>query len=278
MSIPLPQTLSLNEEKKNKTLVSIEPCVPGYGVTLGNSLRRVLLASIPGSAVSGFKIKGVDHEFTTIPYVKEDVVEIILNLKKVRLKSFANESITLILNGQGNKVLTAKDIEKNPQIKIGNPEQPILTLTDAKAKVEMELIISNGRGYLTVEEREKEKADIGTIMIDALYSPVVNVNFEVENVRVGQMTDYERLILKIETDGTITGQEVMAEASSILADHFNFLVKELGGQVNIPAPVEKIEKEAAQLNSDFKESVKETVASEAVTEIKKKRGRPKKIA
>lgn len=275
MSIPLPQTLTIVEEKKNKTLVSIEPCMPGYGVTLGNSLRRVLLASIPGSAVSAFSIKGVDHEFTAIPGVKEDMVEIILNLKKVRIKSFSGEPVTLSLTGQGAKTLTAGDIEKNSQIKIGNPDQVILSLTDAKSKVDMTLTVSNGRGYVTVEEREKEKVDIGTIMIDCLYSPVVNVSFDVENVRVGQMTNYEKLILKIETDGTVSGKEVMTEASQTLADHFTFLVNELQGGAQF-AGLEIKETKPALEKIDEKPVAEEVEEVEA--EGKKKRGRPKKAS
>lgn len=275
MSIPLPQTLTIVEEKKNKTLVSIEPCMPGYGVTLGNSLRRVLLASIPGSAVSAFSIKGVDHEFTAIPGVKEDMVEIILNLKKVRIKSFSGEPVTLNLTGQGQKTLTAGDIEKNSQIKIGNPDQLILTLTDAKAKVDMTLTISNGRGYVTVEEREKEKVDIGTIMIDCLYSPVVNVSFDVENVRVGQMTNYEKLIIKIETDGTVNGKEVMTEASQTLADHFTFLVNELSGGTQFTGLEIKETKSVAE---EINEKPVAEEVEEVETEGKKKRGRPKKAS
>ncbi|MCX6784973.1 MAG: DNA-directed RNA polymerase subunit alpha, partial [Candidatus Komeilibacteria bacterium] len=236
----------------------------------------VLLASIPGSAVSAFKIKGIDHEFTAIPNVQEDVVEIILNLKRVRIKSFTGEPIIVNLSGQGQKVLTAGDIEKNPQIKVGNPEQVIATLTDAKAKLDMELTITNGRGYVTIEEREKEKVDIGTIMIDSLYSPVINVSFEVENVRVGQMTNYEKLVLKIETDGTVNGKEVMAEASQILTDHFAFVVKELGGQPMLETvattKTEALpETEIAAKESDLEEE-------EAPLEGKKKRGRPKKTS
>lgn len=276
MSIPLPHTLSITDEKHNKTLATIEPCVPGYGVTLGNSLRRVLLSSLPGSAISAFKIKGVDHEFTTIPHVKEDIVEIILNLKKIRIKSFADEPITLTLTGQGEKVLTAKDIEKNSQIIIGNPDHVILTLTDPKAKLDMELTISNGRGFITVEDRHKEKVDIGTIMIDALYSPVVNTSFEVENVRVGQMTDYEKLILKIETDGTISGKEVLAEAAQILFDHFAFVVREINGEVKttaLPEPEEIID--AAPVVA---EEIAAEDESEDGDEPKKRRGRPKKTS
>ena len=210
-------------ERPNTGVLTVEPCTPGYGTTLGNSLRRVLLASLSGAAVVAVKIKGADHEFSTIPYVKEDVLDIILNLKTLRMKSFAQEAVKLKLNVSGEKVVTAGDFEKNADIEIVNPDLVIAHLTDKQASLEMEITISSGRGYETSEERTKEKMDLGVIAIDALYSPVRNVSYKVEPTRVGDKTDYDKLILDVETDGTIDPLDACNSAVDILLDHFNLL-------------------------------------------------------
>ncbi|MCX6785577.1 MAG: DNA-directed RNA polymerase subunit alpha [Candidatus Komeilibacteria bacterium] len=283
MSIALPTTFNLKEAKDNRATVIIEPCYPGYGVTLGNALRRVLLSSINGAAIVAFKVKGTQHEFSALPHIKEDVVEIMLNLKKLRLKVFSNEPIILNLNVKGEKVVIAGDIQKNAQVEIANPNAVIATLTDKNAVLEMELIAQAGMGYVTVEERAKEKVDLGTIMIDALYSPVVKVGFEIENVRVGQRTDFDRLILKIETDGTISPSVAIAQAAEILNSHFQFILNAGQGEAGVapkagaaeevsvvePKASKKKEKETA--DSSSKALAKEEEKPKAV-----KRGRPKK--
>lgn len=219
--ISLPDKINVVDQKDNHYQVTIEPFYPGFGVTIGNALRRVLLSSLPGGAVTSFKINGVQHEFDAIPGVKEDVVEIMLNLKQLRLKSFSDEPVKLKLSAKGENILTAGDIDKNSEVEISNKDLVICTLTDKTSNMDMEITVENGLGYVTVEQREKEKLDIGTIAIDSSFSPIMNVGYNVENVRVGKMTNYEKLILDIITDGTITAEESISQASILLENHFN---------------------------------------------------------
>lgn len=222
-SISLPNKIYFTEEGKFRSQVVIEPLYPGYGVTIGNTLRRVLLSSLPGAAVVAVKIKGVDHEFSTIPNVTEDVVDIILNLKQLRLRIDSEEPVRLELRAKGVKEVKAKDIKPDPRVKIANPDLLIATLNSKTAEIQMEIIVEQGRGYVPVEMREGEKLEIGMIAVDAIYTPIRNVNFEVENVRVGQITNYDKLTITMETDGTITGREALDIASEILVEHFSLL-------------------------------------------------------
>lgn len=210
-------------ERMHEGVLTIEPCSPGYGTTIGNALRRVLLSSLPGAAVTAVKIKGVDHEFSTIPHVKEDVLEMILNLKGLRIKLHGDEPVKLFLSTKGEKVVTAGDFEKDAQVDIVNPDVVIATLTDKSATLEMEVTIGPGRGYRSTEERVKEKLELGNIAIDALYSPVLNVSYKVEATRVGEKTDFDKLVLRVETDGTIDAKDAVQQAVVILLDHFNLL-------------------------------------------------------
>ena len=211
-------------ERPNEGVFTVEPCSPGYGTTIGNALRRVLLSSLPGAAITAVKIKGVDHEFSTIEDVKEDVVEVILNLKSIRMKLFSDEPVKLFLKASGEKTITAAYFEKDSQVEIMNPTQQICTLTDKKATLEMEVTIGPGRGYRTTEDRVKEKLELGNIAIDALYSPVLNVSYKVEATRVGEKTDFDKLVLRIETDGTVDPKDAVDQSVKILLDHFNLLV------------------------------------------------------
>lgn len=254
MRIPLPTTLTIKETKDHKATVVMEPCYPGYGVTVGNSLRRVLLSSIEGAAITAFKIEGVQHEFTSLPFIKEDVVEIMLNLKNIRLKVFSDEPIVLNLEVEGEKTATAGDITKNSQVEITTPNAPIATLTDKNATLKMEITVQKGTGYVTVEDRAKEKADIGTVIIDALYTPVLNVGFEIENVRVGEQTDYEKLVLKIETDGTISPEIALHQATNILVEHFQYV---LDNTIAV-AKEKKAKKEAAKEEEKAEKKAEET--------------------
>jgi DNA-directed RNA polymerase subunit alpha len=210
----------------NEGQLIIEACHPGYGVTIGNALRRVLLSSLVGGAVTGIKIKGISHEFSTIPNIKEDAVEIILNLKKLRLKVNSLEPVVLKLKAKGKKTVKASDIEKNSAVEIGNPDLVLATLTSSDAEIDMEIYVAQGRGYVPTEEKEKNNEGVGVISIDSLFTPVVNVGLKVENVRVGQMTNYDKLIMDITTDGTITPQEAVEQSSKILIDHFKLLAGE----------------------------------------------------
>lgn len=221
--IALPKKIEIIKSQKNRATLVIEPCFPGYGLTLGNALRRVLLSSLPGAAVTGVKIKGVDHEFSTIPNVAEDVVQIILNLKQLRLKVHRDEPVKIILKAKGEKKVKASDIKTTSDVEIANPDFLIATLTHRKAELEMEITVARGRGYQPVEQREGEMREIGEIAIDAFFTPVRKVSYKIDNIRVGEMTNFDKLNIDIETDGIITPQEALEEAAKILVDHFSLL-------------------------------------------------------
>jgi len=203
-----------------KGLFSIEGLFPGYGLTLGNSIRRVLLSSIPGAAVTQFKIKGILHEFSTIPGVMEDVVEIGMNLKQLRFNFIADEPQILTIKAKGTKEVFGADVEPNMQATIVNPEIKLFTITDKKTDVEIELTVEKGLGYVPVERKKQSSLGIGVIALDAIFTPVINVSLDVENMRVGDRTDYNRLNITIETDSSITPSEAMRKVSNILVDHF----------------------------------------------------------
>lgn len=225
-NILLPSSIRFEPgSRPNEGVMIVEPCFHGYGTTLGNALRRVLLSSLSGAAVIAVKMKGVTHEFQAIENVKEDVLEIILNLKTLRMKCFSEEPVKLTLKADGAKVITAKDIEANADVEIVNPQAKIATLTDPKAVFEMEITVGRGRGYLPTEERVNENHEIGTIAIDALFSPVRNVGYRVENTRVGEITNYDKLIMTIETDGTMTPEEAVHESAKTLIDYFSILLQ-----------------------------------------------------
>ncbi len=218
--IQLPELKPVKVEGNKATFV-IEPLYSGYGMTLGNSLRRVILSSLGGAAVTAVKIDNVAHEFSALKGVKEDVVEIILNLKRLRFRVFSDEPQFLILTKTGKGPITAGDIKTSSDVEVVNPDQIIATIDDAKTKVGMEIRVEKGRGYVPVESREDEKLEVGMIAIDALYSPIQRVRFNVENTRVGQVTDLDRLVLEIETDGTISPEDAVSQAAQILVNHFS---------------------------------------------------------
>ncbi len=221
-AISLPEFKTLREEG-NKATFAIEPLYSGYGMTLGNSLRRVILSSLGGAAVTAVKIDTVAHEFATIDGVKEDVVQIILNLKSLRFRVFSDEPQFLMLQASGRGPVTAAQIKTSSDVEIVNPDQVIAVLDDEKTTLGMELRVEKGRGYVPVEQRDTEKLEVGMIAVDALYSPVQRVRYNVENTRVGQVTDLDRLVLEIETDGTITPADALKQAADILVEHFSVL-------------------------------------------------------
>jgi len=234
----------------------IQPLERGYGVTLGNAMRRVLLASLSGAAIVSVKIDGILHEFSTIPGVVEDVAEIVLNLKAVRLKLMNRKPDKILLHLKGPGVFTAADIQKgNTDFEILNPEQHIATLED-NADFNMELVVRRGRGYVPAEENRIPDQAIGTIPIDAIYSPIRNVTYTVENTRIGQRTDYEKLILDITTDGSITPDDALSIAGRILKDHIqlfiNFDIKAREEQAD-----QEIDEEALRIRKLLKKSVDE---------------------
>lgn len=229
--IPLPKEPKIIKKEKNKAIFEIEALYPGYGITLGNSLRRVLLSSLEGAAVTEMKIKGVAHEFTTIPGVLEDVISIMLNLKQLRFKMLGNEPQRATLKVKGEKEIRGSDFELPTQLELVNPDCHIATLTSKSAKLEIEILVEKGVGYLPREERKKGKLEIGVIPVDAIFTPVRRVAMRVENMRVGERTDFDRLFLEVETDGTITPEEAFSRASEILVKHFtlfkeSFQIKE----------------------------------------------------
>ncbi len=210
-------------EREDYGQFSIEPLEQGYGQTLGNSLRRVLLSSLPGSAITSVAISGVRHQFSTVPGLKEDVVELVLNLKKVRLSIEGTESVTMTLSKKGPGVVTAGDIEVPAGVRIVNPEFVLGTLADKKANLEMTLTAGKGYGYVSVDDKHGEA--IGTIPMDALFSPVSRVNYRVEATRVGRMTNLDKLVIEIWTDGTIVPSDALKAAAKILVSFFVQIVE-----------------------------------------------------
>lgn len=218
-NLVFPESPKLILYEENKAVFEIKPLYPGYGVTLGNALRRVLLSSLIGAAITRVKIEDVPHEFTTIPGVYEDVLDILLNLKKVRFKMEQDHPVDLTLEAEGKRIVKAKDIKTVPGIEVVNPEHHIATLTSDNAKLKMKLTVEKGRGYVLAENLSKEKIVAGEIILDANFSPVVNVSYEIENVRYLERTDFNLLRLTIETDGTKTPTEALNEAIDILISH-----------------------------------------------------------
>lgn len=219
----LSETVSIKKISETPTLGSfnIEGLYTGYGTTIGNALRRTLLSSLPGAAVTQVKINGIDHEFSTLPGMVEDVVEFIINLKQVRFHFFADEPQVLALRVKGERSVTAADIQSTPMVQVVNKDLHLVTLTKKNADLDMELTIEKGLGYITAESRRLERLPVGTMVLDAVFSPVVRVEFLVEDMRVGERTDYNRVKMEIETDGTVSPSEALHKASNILKDHFD---------------------------------------------------------
>ncbi len=227
MTIAKPTKIEFKDgQKPNQGIVTVEPCYPGYGITIGNSLRRVLLSSLEGAAVVGVKIKGADHEFMTLPHVKEDVLDIILNLKQLRMKVHGEEEVKLELDIAGKKEVKASDIKKNADVEIANPDLVLANITDMAGSLNMEITVDAGKGYRSVEQIEKKKNEIGYIEIDSIFSPVLSTGIKVENVRVGKMTNWDKLILDIDTDGTITPKEAFESSVKVLIEQFSSLIGE----------------------------------------------------
>ena len=216
----------ISEDKRYGKFV-VEPLERGYGTTLGNSLRRIMLSSLPGAAVSQVKIDGVLHEFSSIPGVKEDVTEIIMNIKSLAIKNYSesNDPKIAYIEFEGEGVITAADIQADADIEIMNPDQVIATLSGgADSKFYMELTITKGRGYVSADKNKKEDLPIGVIAVDSIYTPVERVNMAVENTRVGQQTDYDKLTLEIYTNGTLAPDEAVSLAAKVLSEHLNVFI------------------------------------------------------
>lgn len=239
-TIHTPGLVNVDDHSSTSATFAIEPLHNGYGMTLGNSLRRVLLSSIAGAAITSFKVEGATHEFTTIKGVKEDVVDIMLNLKSVRFRVFGEDNQTLRIVKKGKGVVTAKDIQVTADVEVVNPEQVIATIDDDKASLVIDLVVEVGRGYRTIEEVTAHKAS-DMIALDAIFSPVLRVRYKVENTRVGQATDLDKLIITIDTDGSITPEDAFEEASAILVNQYTALAgktRVAAGEALVPGNID----------------------------------------
>ena len=219
----------------------VEPLERGYGITLGNSLRRIMLSSLPGTAVSQVKIKGVLHEFSSLPGVKEDVTEIVMNIKDLCIKnnSTTNEPKVAYIDASGDKVVTAGDIQVDADLEILNPDLVIANLSGPEAKLEMELLITNGRGYVGSDKNKGLDSSIDAIAVDSIYTPVERVNLTVQNTRVGQVTDYDKLTLDVFTNGTLAPDEAVSLAAKVLSEHLNLFIDLSENAKSVDVMVEK---------------------------------------
>lgn len=264
--IPLPNKPRIIDKQENKATFVIEALYPGYGVTMGNALRRVLLSSLEGAAIVYVKIKGVRHEFSTIEGVMEDVISIILNLKQLRFKLYSDEPVKATLSVKGQKEVKGSDFNLPTQAELVNKKAHVATITDSKAELVMEIQIDKGKGYVSKEARKKEKLESGTIALDAFFTPIKRVSFRVENMRVGERTDFDRLFLDIETDASISPEQAFVGASETLVKHFNLFKEE----VKIPE-AKKPEKPAKPAKSAKPEAKKKPKAkAKKAKKVKKK--------
>lgn len=259
-NVALPAKPRVVKEEEFSGVYEIDGLYPGYGHTLGNSLRRIILSSLPGAAITHVKIDGAEHEFSTLQGVREDVVTLLLNLKRIRLGMRGDGPLTVSLKVTGPKVVTAADLEVPSQVTILNPEQPIAEITEKGGKLSMEITIEHGLGYVPREIHKKEKMDIGAIALDAVFTPIRRVNYEVENMRVGDRTDYNRLRIAVETDGTLTPREALEESIEIMIHQLKAVI---GFQDSTPREVEAVveEKEidTSELDSDVLKTRIETL-------------------
>jgi DNA-directed RNA polymerase subunit alpha len=249
------EIVEISEDKKYGKFV-VEPLERGYGTTLGNSLRRIMLSSLPGAAVSQVKIEGVLHEFTSIPGVKEDVTEIIMNLKSLSIKnnSETNEPKVAYIEFSGEGVVTAADIHADADIEILNPDLVIATLNGgADSKLYMELTITKGRGYVSADKNKNDDLPIGVIAVDSIYTPVERVNLSIQNTRVGQITDYDKLTLDVYTNGTLAPDEAVSLAAKVLSEHLSLFIdlSEIADKADVMVEKEESEKEKVlEMNID----------------------------
>ena len=241
-TIHTPRIVSGDDHSATSATFGIEPLHSGYGMTLGNSLRRVLLSSIAGAAITSFKVEGITHEFTTIKGVKEDVIDIMMNLKNIRFRVYSDEPQAIRITKTGKGPVKAKEIKTNADVEVVNPDQLIATLDDDKAKFVMDIIVEKGRGYRTIEEGAAKKPS-DMIAVDAIFSPVLRVRYKVENTRVGQITDLDKLIITIDTDGSISPRDAFEEASAILINQYTALA----GQTRVVQQTEELD---AEMNND----------------------------
>jgi len=261
--ILLPSKPKIISEEEFSGVYEIDGLYPGYGHTLGNSLRRIILSSIPGVAITSIKIDGVQHEFSTMDGVKEDVINVILNLKKVRFKILTDEAQTVELKVKGIKDVTAGDITVPGQVEVLNPEQAIATITDKNTSLSIEMKIQKGLGFVSREVHQKEKVDIGTIAMDAIFTPIRRVNYEVENMRVGDRTDFNKLRISIQTDGSITAKETLEQSIVTMIEQLKAIVGFKEPEVEVVEVSEK--EEEKEDDSEFLKTRIETLDLSART-------------
>lgn len=274
--ISLPSEPKIKDEADNKAIFEISSLYPGYGATVGNSLRRVLLSSLEGAAITQVRIDGVQHEFSTIEGVKEDVINIILNLKQLNFRVFSDEPQKATLSVKGEKEIKAKDFDFPTQVEIVNEDAPIATLTTDNAELEMKVTIETGTGFVSAKEMKDGKEEVGQITIDAIFSPVEKVNFNVENMRVGERTDFDRLTLEVETNGSVTPKEAFTKACDTLVEHFNLIkkpfVKKEEKKKKKTKKTKKKSKSKSKKKSKEKKSIDDLDLSSRVKNILKKEG------
>jgi DNA-directed RNA polymerase subunit alpha len=252
-NIVLPSKPKIILEEDNKGVYEIDGFYPGYGFTIGNSLRRIILSSLPGAAVTSIKISGIDHEFSSIKGVKEDVIVLMLNIKRLRIKMISDEPQTITLKVKGQKIVTAKDIEVPGQIEIMNPELVIATLTDKDSELDIEMIVEKGLGFVARDTLGKNKVDIGTILLDANFTPIRRASYEVENMRVGDRTDFNRLRIAIETDGSIAPKESLEKSISIMIEQLRAIT---GFEEKEPEAEESFQTEDTESAGESNDSAK----------------------
>lgn len=236
-TIVLPSELQVVTEDNRKGTYDIGGLYPGYGHTLGNSLRRIILSSIPGAAITAVKIKGADHEFATLEGVKEDVINILLNLKQVRFRMASEGTATATLKIKDARLVTAADFETSGDLEILNPDHYICEVTDKKVGLDIEVTIDTGLGFVSKEKLHKDKVDIGTILVDAVFTPIRKVNYDVENMRVGERTDFNKLRINIETDGTLSPKQALEEAIKIMLTQLRTILKLSEQEYEALAPI-----------------------------------------
>jgi len=257
MQITLPKKPKVITKDNFKAVIEVEDIYPGYGMTLGNALRRVLLSSLEGAVITMVKIKGVPHEFFTIPLVAEDVMEILLNLKQLRFVLHSSEPQEARLKISGERSVTAADIECPSQLEVINKSSHIAELTDKGALLDIEMTIEKGFGYVPAEQSKKEKLDVGAIALDAIFTPIRKINYEVEDMRVGDRTDFNRLRVFMETDGTIDPEEAFVKAAKILVEQFAQLTSLGEGQISLMEQEVPVEKEAPKREDTLKTKISE---------------------
>jgi len=249
-NVTLPSKPRVVKEDETHGVFEIDGLYPGYGHTLGNSLRRIILSSLPGAAITQVKIDGAEHEFATLSGVKEDVITILLNLRRVRLNMHADEPMTITLKKKGSGAVTAADIDAPTQIEILNPEQHIAEITNKSTELNIELTIERGLGYVPREVHQKDKVEIGTIALDAVFTPIRRANYEVENMRVGDRTDYNRLRVIIETDGTYTAREALEKSIEIMIHQLKAVIGFQEQHEEMPAAEAPAEAEETEAEPD----------------------------